>query len=196
MKNIIPKWGRPHLLGFLLTFFIGVQQTQAQLQYDWGDYSIAATDTKFGVPFLQSFTPIHPGVEIGATFLKAEKEKSAHKFGTNIGFFHNSNLANGFYLNGTYTYQRKFKQTIGLGLTAGVGYLYAFSSSDAYLFNPETQQFEQKLSHQGFFIPNVEARISYLKPTKVQPFLAYNWTMLGSPGIFITVLKLGVQIKL
>ena len=168
---------------------------QAQLHYGISDVSVAATNTQWGIPFLQ-FAPVHPGIELGATFIKLVREKSSHSLQAKAGYFYHDIMASAPYVKAEYIYQPRIKRIIGIDLGAGAGYLHAFYPGEAYRFDEDTEVFESVLSSEPFFAFHATAGLSYVGWEKVQPFVRYDMMMLNNFYNQAALLKLGVKVNL
>ena len=186
---------RIKLICVILIAFFSLKQGYGQFEFKISDVSVAVTDFQYGLPFIKTF-PIHPGIEVGATILKKEKEKSSHSFGANLGFFHHNVLANAPYLITGYNYQRNIKQTIGLQAGAGLGYMHTFYPGESYEYNKNTNEFEPATNSSPFFLIDAGLGISYLKMNKVQPFIRYNVTSLNIYNYFTSTIKFGITLDI
>ena len=171
-------------------------------QYNFGisDVSIAFADVKYGLPF-QIITPIHPGIEVGATFLKKDKEKVFHSFDATLGYYYHDLITNGTYLNCKYNFQLKVKKVVGVDFYSGLGTLYSIYPGDAYHFNQNTKEYEQVINDKIYATINAGFGLSYIKPQRIQPFIHYDfnannvWALTSFVNL-TTILKAGVKINL
>ena len=166
-------------------------------QFEWGlsDISLAATDAKWGLPFVELY-PIHPGFELGTHFLTSEKEFTSHRFGVQAGYFDHSVIAHALYLQAGYEFQIRIRQIIGFDLGAGAGYCHAIYPGDGYIFNEDTGLYESGTDHEGFFSYNARFGISLVKYERIQPFVRYDLMVLEKLYNQCTLLQLGVRIRL
>ena len=166
-------------------------------QFKWGisDYSIAVTNVQYGLPFIKTF-PIHPGLEIGTTFLKNEKEFSTHSVSATAGYFYHNLIAHAPYIKTEYNYQLRIKKTIGFDVGAGVGYLHAFYPGEGYRYSEKSGAYESVLYQQAFFCASASLGISVVKFDKIQPFVRYEQTMMNDLFHLMCLLRAGVKIRL
>lgn len=176
-------------------FLLQVQSSQAQFTTGLKSLSVSATNTQFGLPFLKFF-PIHPGLDIGVTFLENEKSKSIHKVNAHLGYIYHNVLVTGPYLKGEYAIQFKVKDIIGLDVGLGGGGFYAIYPGDAYVFDQDSKNYETIHNQQFFLTVNAGVGLTWLKATNVQPFIRYEVMTLGSPDLTLSLAKLGVHIPL
>ena len=173
------KKKRNRLLAAMLVMSL-LSTVQVRAQYKWGfsDASVALSNVKHGLPFMM-IMPIHPGFEVGATFLKNDKPRSFHSIDATAGFYHHRLISNGSYLHVRYNYQIQVKQVIGVDLHTGLGYVYAVYPGDAYGFNSSTQEYEKTRTSKSFLAVNAGFGLSYIKPRKLHPFLHYDFNGLN-----------------
>ena len=179
---------------------ITANQASAQYKAGMADVSVSITNVQHGLPF-KMIAPIHPGIEIGATFLKKEKEKAYHSFSTTAGFYHHSLISNGTYLNLNYNYQRKVKNMIGIDLHPGLGFLYAVYPGEGYRFNESTQAYESTVNGKANAVINLGFGLSYIRHHRLHPFIHYDFNVyniwaFASYVNSTAVLKAGVKINL
>lgn len=187
------------ILVLVLSLVIG---TQADAQYKAGiaDVSLAITDVKHGLPFMM-IAPIHPGFEIGVTFLRKDKEKAFHSLSTTAGFYHHSLIANGTYVYLNYNYQRKIGQIIGIDLHPGLGFLYQVYPGDGYRFSESAGTYESTVNSKANLAINLGFGLSYIGLERFQPFIHYDFNVynvwaFASYVNATAILKAGVKIKL
>lgn len=173
---------------------------KAQNKYGFSDISIALTDVKHGLPFYK-IAPLHPGIEVSTTLLKKEKEKSFHSFDATLGFYHHSLIASSTYSNVKYNYQRQIKNTIGIDLHSGLGYLHSIYPGEGYTFNDGTKEYESIVNHKGYLLINIGFGLAYIKHQRFQPFIHYdlNFYNVWSYATFVNstaILKAGVKINI
>lgn len=184
----------------LVLWMITAEKTDAQYNFGIADVSVAITDVKHGLPFMM-IAPIHPGVELSATFLKKDKEKAFHSFSTTAGFYHHGLIANGTYANLNYNYQRKIKNTIGIDLHPGLGFMVAVYPGEGYRLNDGTGEYESVTNTSANLAINLGFGLSYIRHKWLQPFLHYDFNVYNvwAYTSFVNstaILKAGVKIKL
>lgn len=176
-------------------FLLQIQSSQAQLTTRLQSLSVSATNTQFGLPFLKFF-PLHPGVDIGVTFLENDKPKSIHKVNVHLGYIHHNILVTGPYVKAEYAIQFKLKDLIGLDVGLGGGGFYALYPGEAYAFNQESKGYETIKNQQFFLTINTGVGVTWIKAAAFQPFIRYEVMVLGSPDLTLSLAKLGVYIPL
>lgn len=168
----------------------------AQSKFKITELSASAYNTQYGLPFIR-FAPIHPGIEMGATFLEKNKVKSYRKISGRIGFYHHDLLANGVFIKAIYDYQVKIKNILGVGGYGGIGYTHLFYPGDGYTFDTPSGNYKSSRANQAFFLSNIGLGINYIKPKKLQPFIKYEMTMSGFNVDYIqTNFHIGLNIRL
>lgn len=184
----------------LLLWMITAEQAEAQHKIGIADVSVSITDVKHGMPFMM-IAPIHPGFELSTTLLKKDKEKAFHSFSTTAGFYHHAMIANGTYANINYNYQRKIKNTIGLDLHPGLGFMYAVYPGEGYRLNEGSGEIESVTNTSANLAINLGFGLSYIRHKQFQPFLHYDFNIynLWAYSSFVNstaILKVGVKINL
>lgn len=179
---------------------VSATQTSAQYEAKMADVSVSFTNVQHGLPF-KMIAPIHPGIELAATFFKKEKEKAFHSFGTTAGFYHHDLISNGTYLTLNYNYQRKIKNMIGIDLHPGLGFLYAVYPGEGYRFNEGTQAYESTLNGKANAVINLGFGLSYIGHQRFQPFIHYDFNVYNvwayaSYVNSTAILKVGIKICL
>jgi len=163
--------------------------------------SIAVQSEAIGLPFT-NYSPIHPGIEFGAMFIKKEKDKNIQYFNAKAGFFYHQKLETAIYLGGEYQYSQKlFKQKVSIDIPVGLGYLHSFYPGEIYEQNT-AGDFEKinQIGRSHLYI-NLGIGLRDLNEGKIQPFLRQELLLEtpfanGIPAIPHSLLKVGVQIKL
>lgn len=181
-----------------LLFFLLLTATTGYAQFVKGihDVSVTLSDTKFGLPFI-NLAPIHPGIEVGATFFKRDRSNNTQSIRAKAGFIHHNILINAPYLTVGYAYQQKIKNTIGLSVYGDFGYIHAFYPRQGYIHNEETGLYEEKQVNEAFLRYNLGFELSYIKPAKINPIIRYEANTAGlTISRLISTLHVGVAINL
>jgi hypothetical protein len=152
--------------------------TTVKAQYKSGffDVYVSVTDVKHGLPFYM-LAPIHPGCEVGATFLKKEKEKSVHYIDASLGYYYHDIIAHGSYLNVKYNYQIRIKEIIGIDLHSGLGFQYNIYPGEGYAFNESTNEYESVTNGKANLAINLGFGLSYTQMEKIHPFIHYDFNV-------------------
>lgn len=187
------------ILGFLL-FFMNViipESVYAQYKFGISDMSVSLTDVKHGLPFYM-LTPIHPGFEASATFLKKEKKRSHHAFDGALGYYYHDMIAQGSYFNVKYNYQIRVKGIIGIDLHSGLGFQYNIYPGEGYAFNESTREYENVINGKANLAINLGFGLSYTQMEKIHPFIHYDLNVhnVWAYSTFVnstTMLKAGVK---
>lgn len=186
---------RLKLLSIIVVISFALPGLKAQFKWGLSDYSIAVTDVQYGLPFIKTF-PVHPGLEIGTTFLKNEKKFTTHSVSATAGYFYHSLIAHAPYIRAEYNYQIRIKKTIGIDMGGGIGYLHAFYPGEGYRYNEESGEYESVLYQQAFLRVNASLGISLVKFEKIRPFVRYEQTMMNDFFHLMCLLSAGVKIRL
>lgn len=193
MRN--PIKGITFILSFIIANHLShAQENSSPNQLKWGIHSmdIAVSNTQYGVPFLR-FLPVHPGGELGITFLKTENNK--HRFTGTLGYFYHDLLAHAPYLKATYRFQHSIGDIIGLNATAGGGYAHVIHPKQGYAFDETTQTFISKTNHSPFVTAHLGFGVSLLTFDRVQPFIHYDAMMVGSIDATTANFRIGTTIN-
>jgi len=173
-------------------FILTVQNLFGQFKFGIEDYSIAITEVQYGIPFL-GLTPINPGFEIGATFLKKEKTRSCHQIGANMGYFYHKLLVSAPYLKANYTYQPNIKNILGIDMGIGIGYLHGFYPGESYQFDEDKKKYvSTNLNSFPAFTTSTHIGMTYIKSEKINPFIKYEGNMLNFSE-FTSILMIGTK---
>lgn len=185
------------LIVFAAISFTPIVRVEAQ---EINNLYIAAMSETFSFPFTR-FTPIHPGLEIGTSMLKKEKQKGVHNINVFLGGYYHQKIENGFYLIGEYAYQYKLNENFGIDLPVGGGYQHDFYPGEIYKQSETSGEWE-KFNQMGkpHALVTFGFGFTFLKPQKVQPFVRYQ-SVIDFPlynGFMTTrtFIKIGVNIKL
>ncbi len=182
----------------LLVFLLGTTLLAAQkIEH----FSVAVMNESIAFPFTR-FAPVHPGLEIGATFWSKEKENSNRYLSAYAGGFYHEKIETGFYLRAEYLFAFKIVDGLYADVPVGIGYLHTFFPSELYEQNPETGSFEEASQFgrpHGLVTAGVGIR--YAGNSRVQPFIRQELAVEtpfanGFPVIPHTFLKLGVNLKI
>lgn len=158
--------------------------------------SVSLSDNQYGIPFVR-LAPLHPGAEIGLTFLENEKGRNKQMVNGQVGFIQHGLLTNAAYLRLAYQFEANIKQTIGLNVNFASGYIHGFYPGDGYHFDEQSGTYTPTQIHQGFFLTSLGMGLSYLRPTKVKPFIRYELNLLNFDSQnLISSLHLGIAIHL
>lgn len=181
-------------LSLLVIFMLGSKISYGQFKFGLTEMSAAVYTAAWGLPFMQ-VTPIHPGIEIGATFLENNKAKGKHSVSAYVSFFHHNVMANAPSIRVDYRYQIKIKEAVGIDLAGGVGYLHAFYPGEGYSLNKSTGEYESATVNKAFFTAGIGIGVSLIVSDKVQPFIRYDQTMLNNIYNQLSILKLGTVVR-
>lgn len=187
---------RSHLLLICFLSFSAIASAQSVTQIS---VSLLKESTSF--PFTR-FYPIHPGGEIGITFMEKKREKSITNFNANVGGFYHKRIQNAFYLRGEYAYRPIIKSLLTIDFIANAGYMHTFYPGEVYELNNDSGEFEKiKQTGRAHFLGGAGIGISYIKGEKIQPFLRQEMTIEspfanGIPIMIHSMLKLGINIQL
>ncbi len=182
---------------FLHTSVTNAQSTKdkdSDLKLQWGlkAISVSVSNTQYGIPFVRFF-PLHPGVQIGLTFV--ETQNSKHSLSGNIGYFYHDLLAHAPYAKVEYNYHQSIKNVVGLDAFIGTGYAHAFNPNTAYAFNPSTKTYESTVANAPFFIANLGIGLSVLTFEDFTPFVQYDAMMIGSLSITTVNFRIGTKLN-
>ncbi len=179
---------------FLLSISIGNAQ---KIKY----VSVAVISETIAIPFTR-YTPYHPGAEIKATFKVKEKSKSIRQISACLGGYFHRRVETGIYIGGEYIHTFKIKNTVGIDIPAGLGYLHTFYPGELYKQNQETGEFEKvvQFGRPHVFV-NLGIGISYIKNPNIRPFIRQELLVEtpfanGIPVITHSFVKLGISIKI
>lgn len=163
--------------------------------------SVAVNNESFAFPFT-SFSPIHPGVEVGMTFIENHGKNTIKNFNVNLGFYHHERLENAIYLRGEYQFRPTIKSTISIDLIGSLGYMHSFYPGEVYEINDQTGEAE-KVSQVGraHAMAGIGIGVSYIKHKVFEPFIRQEMNINSPfayrvPVIVHSFLKLGLNIKL
>lgn len=164
-------------------------------------FSLSLYTEAVGLPFT-NYSPIHPGIELAATFHTNDKEKSIRYARAKAGFFYHQRLETAVYLGGEYQYSLKvLNQKLSIDLPAGLGYMHTFYPAELYE-QDESGDFTpiNQLGRSHLYV-NLGLGLTYLGTEKVQPFIRQELMLEtpfanGIPAIPHSLLKFGVQINL
>jgi hypothetical protein len=182
----------------LLVFLLGTTLLAAQkIEH----FSVAVMNESIAFPFTR-YTPIHPGLEVGATFWSKEKEHSQRYLSAYAGGFYHEKVETGFYLRAEYLFAFKIAGGLYADVPLGIGYLHTIYPSELYKQNPETGNFEEVSQFgrpHGLVTAGVGLR--YAGESRIQPFIRQELAIEtpfanGFPVIPHAFLKLGVNLKI
>ena len=163
--------------------------------------SLALLNESISFP-LNSFSEIHPGVELGFPIRQVEKDHSVRTINSYAGWFLHKHIENSFYVRAEYMHEFKVGSYLRAGFYGGAGYMHAFYEGTMYEVDPETGAINavkqygrpRALISAGIVISaNTEAGIN--------PFLKHEYAVEtpfanGVPVMPHSFLKLGLTINL
>lgn len=161
--------------------------------------SIALTTETNSYPFTR-LGPVHPGLELGATFWNKEGKLLTHELNAYLGGYHHTKAENGFYIRGEYMPSFNYKKTIGISLPISTGYLRSFYPGTLYEQDNDGEFRKVNQSGISSLLVNFGIGFTYLKMNRVQPFIKYE-SMIEIPlynGVtdINTFIKIGTNIEL
>ena len=188
--------GRKWLVCLLLLGTMGATAHAQKLK----SISVALQTESIAFPFTR-LSPMHPGIELGVTLGEKEKPKSTRRWNAYLGWFYHKNIDQNFYVRGEYQFAYDIKNTIGINVPVGLGYMHTFNSQPVFE-QQDNGSFERKTQlGNARVIVNLGLGLSYLKLDKVEPFIKYE-VVAQSPFVATvpvgvrSFLKIGTTIKL
>ena len=169
----------------LLLFLLSSQSAFAQII---DNISVSLLNEAVELTPFNDFLPINPGIEIGTNLWRKDRKRSGSQLNTYLGFYHNKNLSNAFYLKAEYVFQTKIMNTIGIDLLPSVGYQHYFYPGDVYDLNESTGKYE-KVNQSGIAraTGGLGLGITYLNDSRIEPFVRYE-VVVDFPQKLLTVL--------
>lgn len=163
-------------------------------------FSVALQTESIAFPFTR-LNPVHPGIELGVTLKEKVKSKSIRRWNAYLGWYHHKSVDQSFYLRGEYQFAYGIKNTIGIYVPVGLGYMHTFNTQP--VFEQQSNGSFERITQLGNarVILNTGLGMSYLKLEKIEPFMKYE-VMVQSPFVSTvpvglrSFLKIGTNIKL
>lgn len=162
--------------------------------------SFSLLNESLAFPFTR-FSPIHPGAELGLTFLQQDRNKSMTQWNAYLGGFYHENVETALYLKGEFLYRYQVHPNVGMDLMGGLGYVHHFYPGTLYEVNGETGDFtEVQQFGKARAMAELGIGITYTNDSRFEPFVKQSFAVKspfanGIPVIPHSFLKVGVSYK-
>lgn len=164
------------------------------------DLDISVFSNSKSYPFL-GLDALHPGVQIGTSIRKRVKERSERNYNVYLGFYHQKDLENAFFLRGEYAHTFIIAKKFGLNLPFGLGYLHTFYPGE--LFAQESDGSFTKVSQlgRGHLMVTTGVGISYRGFNKFEPYIQHDIIVQypfgeSTPFLPNSMIRLGIKFNI
>jgi hypothetical protein len=167
------------LFAFILYNVSGFcQKTDEKKEQSW-PLVIAFSAHSYSWPITKSFvTPIQPGFKIGTEYVYSTKNNHKTLQSFNLGYFHNPEFLNAYYINSYFTYRYTTSFNLFIDGAIGAGYIHRRHAREVFKLN-DNGEFESK---KDWGSPGVQAGFSLgagynfdISDRKVGMFINYEW---------------------